>query len=35
VSDLRKVAKVLEMRMELYNMEHDNKLSLVFFDMAV
>ena len=23
------------MKMELYNMDHDNKLTLVFFDMAV
>jgi dynein heavy chain len=35
ITDLRKVAKVLEMKMDMYNMDHDNKLSLVFFDMAV
>lgn len=35
ITDFKKVVKVLEMKMDLYNMEHDNKLTLVFFDMAV
>jgi dynein heavy chain len=35
VTDLKKVVKVLEMKMDLYNMEKDDKLSLVLFDMAV